>query len=208
MSTPAGGAPAWALEKAQAFGASRGETILAVWVASDKNAKNAVLSPISLLMVPPFWIQAIILSPCLCPGVRAGQKIIRQTVFVLTDKHLFRLVDTAGTGVGQHCTTFMLGVGTTSGGVPLEQVRVVSDRLEDAYREMDFRSFCSFFPTEQVVLALPDGHELATHGARKHHPHWKMVLFTDEPKDAIASIGSAKQGGGAPVAQAEVMVRT
>merc|ERR1712167_484389 len=47
-------------------------------------------------------------------------------------------------------------------------------------------------PTTQIVVGLPLGHPLATHGGSKHVPHNKMVIYVEDTSEAANLIREAQ----------------
>ena len=97
--------PQWATDRARQI-VQPGENILGIYVVSDENRKNAVKQPMAcFLAMPCFWPHALLMSPCLYAACQSGNKILKSTVYIITDKRLYNSVGAGELGF-VCCTLF------------------------------------------------------------------------------------------------------
>jgi hypothetical protein len=186
-----GGAPQWAIDRAKGIVSST-ETILAVYVPSEQNIQNATRAPLVCLALPCYWPTAIICSPCLYMGMQSMESVLKSTVYVVTDKRVYKSIDASSTSQSFPCWN----PGKVSGDVPLADITGMGLDLPGAGGQQ-----C--FPTTAVVLVLPMGHPLAHLGGGKRIPPTKMAMFIDNPQDAIQLLRQAKDtAAAAPIVYA------
>ena len=185
-------APEWAMTRAKSI-ISSGETILNVWVISDRNRGNHLRHESSTCLCPPCWPIAIICSPCVCMGIHSSNAYMKTTVYILTDKRIYMSLHKPQQIV---CCPPNRG----SGDVLLADVTSVG---------MDMPGDCvpsyPCCPTKQVVLGLPVGHPLANLGGniKKGVPDTKMAMKVDDSEAVVKLIREAKDraaAGGSVVA--------
>lgn len=187
----AGDPPAWAAERARSI-IGTGETILAVYAVSDKNRANAAAQPFALYYFCPLvWPMTILTSPCICAKICAKREILKSTVYIVTDRRVYRSIDATNVTPGV--------LGTESGDVPLADISGIS---LDAPLGMCY----SCVPVEQLMLSLPVGHVLNDFGGGGSHPqmrpHTMMRMFVDNPLTVAQLLRNAKDAaaGVAPTA--------
>ena len=178
--------PQWATDRARQI-VQPGENILGIYVVSDENRKNAVKQPMAcFLAMPCFWPHALLMSPCLYAACQSGNKILKSTVYIITDKRLYKSVDTGE--LGFVCCT----PGRDSGDVPHQDISGLSLDMPGA------ACGTQCFPVQQVIVSLPLGHPLATAGGqdssehRSGIPNMHMQMLVDNPQEVIQLLHSAK----------------
>lgn len=181
-----GGAPQWAIDRAKGIVSST-ETILAVYVPSEQNFKNA----------------EIMCSPCIYMGMLSMESMRKVTVYVVTDKRVYKSIDASSTSLS------CCNIGNDSGDVPLADITGMNTNLYPAGMQAGMKQCCPCCPTTAVVLVLPMGHPLAHLGGRKGTrrkapvPHNKMAMYIDNPQDAIQLLRQAQDtAGAAPIVYA------
>ena len=176
-----GDPPQWAVDRAQALVAP-GETILGIYTISEKNRTNATLQLMTpMLVLPCFWPHFCILSPCICACIGSSWVSLGQ-VFIVTDKRIYRSVDTEKTGWTPRCCCG----GRDSADAELSIITSMETVKGGAL------CCLQLFPTKQVVLRLPFGHPLANAGARKRIPNYLTVIYCDDPEAVMRLIRDAK----------------
>ena len=182
-------APEWAMTRAKSI-ISSGETILNVWVISDRNRGNHLRHESSTCLCPPCWPIAIICLPCVCMGIHSSNAYMKTTVYILTDKRIYMSLDKPQKIV---CCPPNRG----SGDVLLADVTSVGvDMPGDCWKQGP--PCC---PTKHVVLGLPGGHPLASIGGnlKTGVPDTKMKMLVDDPEASVKLICEAKDRAAAGV---------
>jgi len=181
-----GDAPQWAVDRAQQL-VSAGESILAVYVISDDNRCAAIKQPFALLVCPLFWIHALVLSPCICAFCYNQNAIMKSTVYVVTDRRIYKSID------GDVAICCCCNQGKDSGDVTLQDITGVG---------IDMPGMNCCCQLKYASVSLPFGHPMACAGGGKHVPHTKMPMLVDDPEATVRVIRAAKDAlGGVPMAQ-------
>lgn len=177
------GVPQWAQDRAKSI-VPVDETIIGIYTISDQNRRNALRAPFAPMLLPIFWPLLILSSPCLLTSMYVQNSILKSTVYIITDKRLYRSIDPAE---GNACFT----PGRDSGDVLLQDITGV-------YIDMPARFMGrKFFPVKQVIVNLPIGHPLATAPASDRSEDGMairtfMQMFVDDPQEVINVIRKAK----------------
>lgn len=166
---PAGGAPAWALERAYAL-VKPPERVVAVWIVPEDLLSRVTCDQCVWKFANPCcWP----LAPCVLASCMSSRGILADTVYIVTDQKLYRSLG------GEHCecdwppseysdTHWSLPL--KSGSVPLSELSFDSGSAvcleaggEWRARNADFPGlrFCKY---RQLLLKLPNGHPLAHYG--------------------------------------------
>lgn len=178
------GVPQWAEDRAKSIVMPE-ETILGIYTISDKNRRNAVRSPLAMMLwCPLFWPLLIFASPCMLTSMSVQSAILKSTVYVITDKRLYKSIDPAE--VGNAC--FMPG--RDSGDVLLQDITGV-------YLDMPSRVMGKkVLPVQQVIVNLPIGHPLAdpipTDSEYGMEIRTCMHMLVDDPQEVINVLRKAK----------------
>ena len=159
------------------------ETILAVLRASSDNTYNAAMQPIGCIaMLPCFWPHAVILSPCICMAVQSGLAVLNATLYVVTNRNIYRHVGDA--------TTCCPIPGKSSGQQDLASINSVGTDMPGAACGQQ----C--FPTKKIVLGVAPGSVLANAGGSKHTPNNRIMIFVDDPDEVMRIVREAKEALG------------
>ena len=184
-----GDAPQWAVERAQRL-VSTNENILAVYVVSDENRCNAIKQPFTLFACPLLWVHALLVSPCMCALAYSQNNILKSTIYVVTDKRIYKSID------GDVSVCCCCNQGKDSGDVNLEAVTGVG---------VDMPGMNCCCPVKYAMIALPIGHPMAIAGGGKHMPPTKFPMLVSDPDATVRLIREAKDALSIPSTQGSVV---
>jgi len=160
------------VEKAKAL-VGPGETVVAIWRVREEHVGDAACAnnPARFFAVLPcFWPFLLIGWPCFLACHIGVKNIVKGTVYILTDKNVYRSVDDSTTVC---CTT-----GNDSGSIGLTDVTGVY--VDQPGKVCGGECCC---PVSSVSLGTPMGSPMANAGGTKHTPNNKILSITGKDPD-------------------------
>jgi len=179
----AGGCAQEDLDKAMAI-VDKGERVLAVWKATPEQAQSAACQPFQIVIfLPCFLPHLCFLSPCAIACFLGNKTYIENTLWILTDKKLYKASDASPPGGLCCCIPHS---NTAHGSVALSQIVDITDNLGGQCAP----PLCA---VPKVFATVPPGHSLANAGGGKHRPHHTCAFIVDDKEQAMALLRSTKQ---------------
>jgi len=178
--------PQWAEDRAKSI-VSPDETIIAIYTISEQNRRNAVRQPLLPALCPLFWPVMILGGPCIYATMSVENTILKSTIYIVTDKRLYRSIDPGE--VGSNC---LYTPGRDSGSVALEDITGMY--IDNPSRVLGTK----VLPLRQLIINLPMGHPLAQELPRDRSENGpsirtSMIMLVDDPAEVIAVLRKAKE---------------
>lgn len=208
---PPGGAPQWALDRAQSL-VQPGEEILGVYVIPAANRSKAVKWP--YLEDPCNWPVCIVCAPCTVCACLYVPEVFKSLVYVVTSRRLIKSIPSPtsnGRRFLEMCVHACEAVPRSydvSGDVDILAIEDVT--LELPGREAWCVGCMDSYQPTQVFVWMPHGHLLAgwvsqydrdygssdghigSRTSTVHRPGNKMALYVDNPQEVLALIRRAQ----------------
>ena len=183
----AGNASPWAIDRIRSVVGSQ-EPILAVWQISKRNRSNLGKQSCTPFLFPLCWPAAVCCAPCVCAMFDTISSVHGATIYALTQHDIIRWVEADpldGTCMGIPLVDQRL---YASGALPLALVSSIKTRIDDDVPTAACDGWC---PTQQVVLSVPPGHDLANARSTGVRYHDRMLLYIEESEAAATIIQGA-----------------
>ena len=195
-----GNANGWAVDRARQVIGPR-QRLRGVWQISSQQRVHLQRQACAPLALPPCWPLAVCCAPCVCMVWDTLGAIHGSTIYALTDHQLWRWVEAdpvEGTCMG---LPLLDQRAYASGPIELAHISSITTELDGTGEgAMPCEARCC--PTQQLVLAVPPGHLLASRrSADAHRYPDQLVMYVDTPEEVASLLRDACAAAPAPRAE-------